>query len=146
VPEPVLFRQAVEPLGSFDRVVEPTTGLALGALAVLAATALLELSRTLAETYRGRWFAGNGRDLFHAAAALVVTAAMLANGLPPALAALVAALLLTLPLLFLDSLPDRRPPRVAMLFALVGLGAVPPLLEPRSIVQAANALARLLFY
>src|SRR5262249_36526879 len=143
---PVLFRQAVEPLGSFDRVVEPATGLALGAFAVLAATALLELSRTLAEAYRGRWFAGNGRDLFHAAAALVVTGAMLANGLPPALAALVAALLLTLPLLFLDSLPARRPPRVAMLFALLGLGAAPALLEPRSIVHAANALARLLFY
>ena len=142
----MLFRQAVEPLGSFDRVVEPTTGLALGALAVLAATALLELSRTLAEAYRGRWFAGNGRDLFHAGSALVLTAAMLANGLSPALAALVAALLLTLPLLLLDSLPERRAPRVAMLFALVGLGAAPPLLEPRSIVHAANALARLLFY
>jgi len=145
VPEPVLFRQAVEPLGSFDRVVEPTTGLALGVLAVLAATALLELSRTLAEAYRGRWFAGNGRDLFHAAAALVLTAAMLANGLPAALAALVAAVLITLPLLLLDSLPEQRRPRVALLFALVGLGAAPPLLEPRSIVNAANALARLLF-
>jgi hypothetical protein len=28
----------------------------------------------------------------------------------------------------------------------VGIGMVPPLLEPRSIVDAANALARLLFY
>jgi hypothetical protein len=142
----MLFRQAVEPLGSFEPVVEPTIGLALGALAVLAATALLELSRTLAEAYRGRWFAGNGRDLFHAASALVLTAAMLANGLPPALAALVAAVLLTLPLLLLDSLSERRGPRVAMLFALVGLGAAPPLLEPKSIVHAANTLAQLLFY
>jgi len=33
-----------------------------------------------------------------------------------------------------------------MIFALVGIGALPPLLEPRSIVDAANALARLLFY
>ena len=142
----MLFRQAVDPLGSFDRAVKPGIGLVLGVLAVLAATALLELSRTLAETYRGRWFAGNGRDVFHAAAALVLTTALLANGLPPALAALVAAALLTLPLLFLDSLSARRPRRVAMIFALAGVGALPPLLEPRSIVDAANALARLLFY
>ncbi|HEY4884361.1 MAG TPA: hypothetical protein VII08_12075 [Myxococcales bacterium] len=142
----MLFRQAVDPLGSFDRAVKPGIGLVLGVLAVLAATALLELSRTLAETYRGRWFAGNGRDVFHAAAALVLTTALLANGLPPALAALVAAALLTLPLLFLDSLSTRRPRRVAMIFALAGVGALPPLLEPRSIVDAANALARLLFY
>ena len=146
MPEPVLFRQAVDPLGSFDRAVKPAVGLVLGVLAVLAATALLELSRTLAQTYRGRWFAGNGRDVFHAAAALVLTTALLANGLPPALAALVAAALLTLPLLFLDSLSARRLRRVAMIFALVGIGMVPPLLEPRSIVDAANALARLLFY
>ena len=46
MPQPVLFRHAVEPLGSFARIVEPGAGLALGALAVLAATALLELSRT----------------------------------------------------------------------------------------------------
>jgi len=142
----MLFRQAVDPLGSFDRAVKPAVGLVLGVLAVLAATALLELSRTLAETYRGRWFAGNGRDVFHAAAALVLAMALLANGLPPALAALVAAALLTLPLLFLDSLSPRRPRRVAMIFALVGIGVMPALLEPRSIVEAANALARLLFY
>ena len=142
----MLFRQTVEPLGSFERVVEPAAGLALGVLAVLVASALLELSRTLAETYRGRWFAGNGRDVFHAGAALVMVAALLANGLPPALAALAAATLLTAPLLFLDSLPARRAARAAMLFALLGLAAAPPLLEPRSIVHAANALARLLFY
>jgi hypothetical protein len=142
----MLFRQAVEPLGSFDRAVGPAVGLALGTLAVLAATALLELSRTLAETYRGRWFAGNGRDVFHAAAALVLTGALLANGLPLALAALVVAAVLMLPLLFLDFLPERRPRRAAMLFALVGLAAAPALLEPNSIVNAANALARLLFY
>jgi len=33
-----------------------------------------------------------------------------------------------------------------MLFALVGLVAAPALLEPRAVVDAANALARLLFY
>jgi hypothetical protein len=146
VPEPVVFRQAVEPLGRFDRAVAPTTRLALGALAVLAATGLLELSRTLAEAYRGRWFAGNGRDLFHAAASLVLTSAMIASGLPPALAILVAAALLTLPLLLLDRLPERRFARALILFGLVALGAAPALLEPRSIVHAANALARLLFY
>lgn len=145
MPEAVLFRHTVEPLGSFERAVEPAAGLALGMLAVIAATGLLELSRTLAETYRGRWFAGNGRDVFHAAALLVVAAALLANGLPPPVAALVAASLLLLPLLFLDSLPARRTQRLAMLFALVGLAAAPPILEPRSIVQAANAVARLLF-
>src|SRR5256885_8268005 len=146
VPQRVLFRQTVEPLGSFARMVEPAAGLALGALAVLAATALLELSRTLAETYRGRWFAGNGRDVFHAGAALALAAALLANGLPPALAMLASATVLMLPLLVLDSLPARRQPRAAMLFALVGLAAAPPLLDPLSIVDAANAVARLLFY
>jgi hypothetical protein len=136
----------VEPLGSFERSLSPGAGLALGALAVLLAAALLELSRTLAEAYRGRWFAGNGRDLFHAGAALAIAIAMLANGLPPALAGLMAAVALALPLLTLDSLPPRRSSRAAMLFALVGLAAAPAILEPRSIVDAANAVARLLFY
>jgi hypothetical protein len=142
----MLFRHTVEPLGRYERIVEPGAGLALGALAVLVVAALLELSRTLAETYRGRWFAGNGRDVFHAAAALAMACALLANGLPPALAGLASASVLMLPLLFLDSLPPRRAPRAAMLFALVGIAAAPPLLEPRSIVQAANAVARFLFY
>jgi len=143
----MLFRHTVEhPLGSFDRVLEPGAALAVGAVAILVAAALLELSRTLAETYRGRWFAGNGRDVFHAGAALAIAIAMLVNGVPPALAGLVAAVVLTLPLLLLDSLPARRSSRAAMLFALVGLAAAPALLEPRSIVDAANAVARLLFY
>jgi hypothetical protein len=141
----MLLRHTVEPLGRFEPTFDPAAALALGVLAVLAATALLELSRTLAETYRGRWFAGNGRDVFHAAAALVVAAGLLANGFPPVLAALAAASLLMLPLLFLDWLPARRPARVVMLLALVGIATAPPLIDPRSIVQAANALARLLF-
>lgn len=128
------------------RLIDQDTGLLLGALGVVVATGFLELSRSLAETYRGRWFAGNGRDVFHAASAVVMAAVLLANGLPPALAALAAAGLLILPLLVLDSLPARRPARVAMLFALVGLAAAPPLLEPESIVRAANHVARLLFY
>jgi len=128
------------------RLIDRETALLLGGLCVLLATGLLELSRTLAEAYRGRWFAGNGRDVFHAASALAMVAALLANGLPPALSALAAAGLLILPLLFLDSLPSRRPLRLAMLFALVGLAAAPPLFEPESIVRAANEVARLLFY
>ena len=41
MPEAMLFRQTVEPLGSFDRIVEPGAGLALGALSIFVATALL---------------------------------------------------------------------------------------------------------
>jgi hypothetical protein len=135
----------VEPLGRYEPLVTGPLGVALGAMAVLAATALLELSRSLAERFRGRWFAGNGRDLFHVIAAAVVASALFAIGLPPALACLSAASLLILPLLFLDSLPARRPLRAALLLGLVGLAAAPPLLEPQSIVQSANFLARLLF-
>jgi hypothetical protein len=135
----------VELLGRFERLVPPLPGLLLGALAVFAATALLELSRSLAETFRGRWFAGNGRDLFHGLAAFVTAAALFVNGLPPALASLWAASLLLVPLLLLDTLPSQRPLRAALLFALVGLAAAPALLEPRSIVAAANAVARMLF-
>jgi hypothetical protein len=135
----------VEPLGTYARFLPLSLGLAIGALAVLCAAALLELSRTMAETYRGRWFAGNGRDIFHVAAAAVIACALIANGLPPALSCVVATTLLMLPLLFLDSLPARRPARLGLLLALVGLAAAPPLLEPQSIVETANAVARLLF-
>ena len=139
------MRRPVEPLGAYDPFVSPPLGIAMGVLAVLSATALLELSRSLAEAYRGRWFAGNGRDLFHFAAAGVVASALAANGLPPALACFAGTSLLMLPLLFLDKLTVRRPARIGLLLALVGLAAAPPLLEPRSIVKASNAIARLLF-
>ncbi|HEX9576656.1 MAG TPA: hypothetical protein VF993_02825 [Myxococcales bacterium] len=135
----------MEPLGSYDRLVAPSTGIALGALGVLSATALFELSRTLAETYKGRWFAGNGRDVFHVAAVGVLASALFVNGLPPALACFAAATAAVFPLLILDSLPARRPVRVAFLLALVALAAAPPLLQPRSIVGACNAMARILF-
>jgi hypothetical protein len=135
----------VEPLGAYERLVAPSTGVALGALAVLSAAALLELSHTLAERYRGRWFAGNGRDVFHVAAVGVLASTLLANGLPPALACFAAATVAIIPLLFLDSLPARRPARVAFLLALIALAAAPLLLEPRSIVDACNAMARALF-
>lgn len=138
-------RARVEPLGSFERLVPQPAGLVLGAVAVAAAGALLELSRSLAETFRGRWFAGNGRDIFHASAAFVAAAALFVNGLPPAMACLWAASALVVPLLLLDSLPQRRPARAAILVALIALAAAPALLEPRSIVDAANALARALF-
>lgn len=141
----MLLRQQVEPLGSFDPLVSPSLGVAVGAMAVLAVTALLELSRTLAEAYRGRWFAGNGRDLFHAGAGIAMASALWLVGLPPALSCLAAATVLVLPLLFLDSLPARRAQRVALLLGLVGLAAAPPVLEPRSIVEAASAVARVLF-
>ena len=126
-------------------MVSAPLGLSLGALAVLSATALLELSRTMAEKYRGRWFAGNGRDVFHVAAAGVIAPALIANGLPLALSCLVATSVLILPLLVLDGLPARRPARVGMLLALLGLLAAPPFLEPRSIVETANWVARHLF-
>jgi len=135
----------VEPLGSYERLIAPSTGIALGALGVLSATALFELSRTLAETYKGRWFAGNGRDVFHVAAVGVLASALFVNGLPPALACFAAATAAVFPLLILDSLPARRPLRVAFLLGLVTLAAAPPLLEPRSIVDACNAMARILF-
>lgn len=141
----MLLRQQVEPLGSFDPLVSPSLGVAVGAMAVLAATGLLELSRTLAEAYRGRWFAGNGRDLFHAGAGIAMAFALWLVGLPPALACLASATVLVLPLLFLDSLPARRAQRVALLLGLVGLAAAPPVFEPRSIVEAASAVARVLF-
>jgi hypothetical protein len=135
----------VEPLGSYDPLAAPPAGLALGALGVLSATALFELSRTLAERYKGRWFAGNGRDVFHVAAVGVLASALFVNGLPPAMACFAAATAAVVPLLVIDSLPSRRPRRVALLLALVTLAAAPPLLEPRSIVDACNAMARALF-
>ena len=136
----------VELLGAFDPLVAPVTGLLLGALGVLSAAALLELSRTLAETYKGRWFAGNGRDVFHVAAVGVLASTFFLNGLPPALACFVSATVAIFPLLLLDSLPARRPPRLAFLVALFAVLAAPPLLEPRSIVDACNAIARSLFH
>jgi hypothetical protein len=121
------------------------TGLVLGAVAVAAAGALLLLSRWMASTFRGRWFAGNGRDVFHAGAVIVAAAALFANGLPPALACLWAAFAITVPLLLLDSLQGPRLGRAALLLALVALATVPAFLEPQSIVETANAVARLLF-
>jgi len=128
-----------------DAAAPTVAGLAGGALAVAAATFLLELSRTLAERARGRWYAGNGRDVFHAGAVAVLTAAFALNGLPPAIAFLAAATVAIAPLLILDDLPPRRGPRVAVLFALFALASAPPLIDPRSIETAVDTVARALF-
>ena len=135
----------MEPLGSYGRWLPLGPGLATGAVAVLLAAGLFELSRTLAEVARGRWYAGNGRDVFHAGAVAVLGAAYFANGLPPALAFVMAALVAALPLLFIDAVPERRR-RLPLLLAVVALGSAPALLDARTIVDASNALARALFH
>jgi len=142
----MLFRQAVDPLGSFDRAVKPAVALVLGTLAVLAATALLELSRTLAETYRGPLVRRNGRDVFHAAAALVLATALLANGLPPALAALRRRRAAD-PAIALPGFAVRAAPAPgAMIFALVGIGRCHPSSSRARSWTPPTRLARLLFY
>lgn len=135
----------MEPLGAHQRLLQPAPGLALGALAALCMASLLELSRTLAEKFRGRWFAGNGRDVFHGAAAAAGASALLANGFPLPLACLATASALLFPLLLLDSLPPQRPARFALLVALLALALAPPLLEPSSVAEAVNLVARRLF-
>ena len=135
----------MEPLGSFSPLAPAPLTIASGAFAILTATALMELSRTLAETYKGRWFAGNGRDIFHVGAAGVIASALFVSGLPPAFAALAAATAAILPLLLVDRLPSARPRRVAFLLALFALATAPVLLAPRAAVGAGNAMARALF-
>ena len=134
----------MEPLGSYGRWLPPGPGLATGVLAVLVAAGLFELSRTLAEVARGRWYAGNGRDVFHAGAVAVLGAAYFVNGMPPALAFVVAALVAAVPLLLIDALPERRR-RLPLLLAVLALGSAPALLDAPTIVDASNALARALF-
>ena len=128
-----------------DAAAPSVAGLASGALAIAAATFLLELSRTLAERARGRWYAGNGRDVFHAGAVAVLTAGFAFNGLSPAIAFFAAATVSILPLLILDDLPPRRGPRVAVLVALFAIASAPPLVDPGSIESAINAVAQALF-
>jgi len=135
---------AVEPLGSFERWLPPGTGLAVGALAVLLAAGLFELSRTLAEVARGRWYAGNGRDVFHAGAVAALGIAYFVNGLPPALAFVVAAVVCVGPLLLIDEVPDRRR-RLPLVLAVLIVGSVPFILDAPQVVDAGNALARALF-
>jgi hypothetical protein len=134
----------VEPLGSYQRWVPPGAGLAAGALAVVVGAGLFELSRTLAEVARGRWYAGNGRDVFHAGAVAALGVAYFLNGLPPALALVMAATVAIGPLLLIDALPERRR-RVPLLVAILALGSAPALVDPARVVDAGNALARVLF-
>lgn len=136
----------MEPLGTFAEAFAPAVVCVVGAIAAVSATALFELSRTLAETYKGRWFAGNGRDIFHALAICVLWAGLVGAGFPAPMGALAAALVSSLPLLLLDDLPPRRPVRVALLFTMIVLGLAPALLEPRSVADALNAMARALFH
>jgi hypothetical protein len=135
---------AVEPLGSYERWLPPGAGLAVGALAVLLAAALFELSRTLAEVARGRWYAGNGRDVFHGAAVAALGIAYFVNGLPAALAFVVAAVVAVVPLLLIDEVPERGR-RLPLVLAVLLLGSIPAILEAPRLVIAANALARALF-
>lgn len=135
----------MEPLGSYSPIFEPPFGLLFSASAVLSASALLELSRTLAEKYRGRWFAGNGRDLFHAGAAAVMASGLFANGLPLALACLVAATVCAAPLLLIDSLPGSRRERLLLLLLMFVVASAPAVVAPGAVVSACNAAASRLF-
>lgn len=119
--------------------------LGCAAAALLVAALLLELSRTLAERARGRWYAGNGRDLFHLAAAVAMGTGFSAVGLPLPLCGALAIAACALPLLVLDALPAHRPLRFAVLVALFAFGAAGPLAAPRLISNAGNALARAAF-
>ena len=136
----------MEPLGSYQRWLPPAAGLGVGAVAVVLGAGLMELSRTLAEVARGRWYAGNGRDVFHAGAVAVLGVAFFLNGLPPALAFVAGATAALAPLVVIDTLPAERGRRFPLLLALFAVASAPALLEPRSIVDSSNALARALFH
>jgi len=107
-----------QPLGAYLPTTTPALAIACAALAVAAAALLLELSRTLAERARGRWYAGNGRDVFHVAAAVALALALFVAGHPPALCGFAAAAVCSPGLLALDGLPARRRTRVGLLLAL----------------------------
>lgn len=134
-----------EPLGTYLPRTSTAVAVAGAALAIVIATLLLELSRTLAERARGRWYAGNGRDVFHVAAALVVALALFVAGHPPALCGFVAAAICAPSLLALDGLPARRRTRVGLLLAIFALGMAAPVFAPRAVADGVNALARAAF-
>ncbi len=133
----------MEPLGSFEERTAPLAGALLLALAAVGATLLFELSRALARRYQGRWFAGNGRDVFHLGAAVVMAAALFACGLPPPLAFAVAGSAAMIPLLVLDSIEARRA-RLAAIFAAIAAVLLPTAVAPSAVVRAGNAAARAL--
>src|SRR5207302_4232718 len=111
----------MEPLGGYEPWVSRPAGLALGLAAATAAAALFELSRQLADRFKGRWYAGNGRDVFHAGGVLALSAALFLNGLPPALAFAVGSSASIVPLMALDWIGARRA-RMLVLLGAVLLG------------------------
>lgn len=133
------------PLGDVVRRTPLPLALAIAGAAASAAAFLLELSRTLAERFRGRWYAGNGRDLFHAGAAGALFVALLAAGLPLPLCAVCAAAICALPLLALDDLPAKRSVRLALLLAFFALALSPAVLVPGAVADLGNAVARAAF-
>jgi hypothetical protein len=131
-------------LGVYQPLVSRTAGAGLGLLAAALATTLFELSRLLADRYKGRWFAGNGRDVFHAGAAASVAGALFLNGLPAALACAMAGTAAVVPLMVLDWIDARRR-RLQVVLIAVTVGILPALVAPRATVDAGNATARALF-
>ena len=130
----------MEPLGVYHQEISATAGMALGALAVVGAALLFELSRNLAEQHKGRWYAGNGRDVFHFAAALVLATALFINGLPPPLACALAGSASVVPLMVLDWIAPRRR-RVAVLLVSLAVALSPAVIAPAAVVRAGNAVA-----
>ena len=135
----------VEPLGSYQSRLPPGAGFAGLVLALVLGTGLFELSRTLAEAARGRWYAGNGRDVFHAGAVAALGVAYFVNGLPPGLAFVLAATVSIPPLLLIDDVPERGR-RVSLFLAVLALGSAPAFVDGPRVVAATNALARALFH
>jgi hypothetical protein len=134
----------MEPLGGYEPWVGRTAGVALGAGASLVATLLFELSRQLADRYKGRWFAGNGRDVFHAGGVFSLAAALFVAGLPPAVAFAVAGSAAVVPLLSIDAVATQRK-RLLVLLVSIGVAVAPALAAPREVVRATNAAARAMF-
>ena len=134
----------MEPLGGYQPWVSRMAGVGAGLLAAVAAASLFELSRQLADRHKGRWYAGNGRDLFHAGAAGVLAGALLLNGLPTALAFAVAFTAAIVPLMVIDWIHDQKR-RLLVLAVAVCLGILPALVAPERTVTIGNAMARALF-
>ena len=134
----------MEPLGFYQPWVSRGLGLGVGLFAAVAAASLFELSRQLADKHKGRWYAGNGRDVFHAGAAVVVAGALVLNGLPTALAFALAATSAIVPLMVLDWIAAQRT-RLVVLLVSVAAAMLPALIAPKAAVDAGNAVARTLF-
>lgn len=132
-------------LGDLGPIPGELVRLLVWSLAAAVCTVCLEISRTLAEHGRGRWWAGNGRDVFHLASGATLAIALGLTGFPPALALVLSATVHIPPLLFIDWLPPVRTRRLAALFAAFALGAAPAFLAPAALAAASDACARALF-